>query len=118
MAVSSVATRRRSPKTHPSPRPPRTLHNRYNREAVTKVFKSGNTELIQGSIDDTRFGTLMRVDGIDRQFDGLYREGRFASIRYDENGVPVSLYGMAPDDGRMGFWQAKPGENVITLLGG
>lgn len=89
-----------------------------DRETVTKVFKSGTTELIQGKIDNSRFGTLMRVDGIDRQFDGLYMTGRFATIRYDEGGVPVMLDGMAPDDGRIGFWVAKPGENVITLLGG
>lgn len=90
-----------------------------DRETVTKVFSgAGNTKLIQGQVDDGRFGTLMRVGDTDRFFTGLYQEGRFGTISYDENGVPISLDGMAPDDGRIGKWVVQPGENVLTLLGG
>ena len=49
---------------------------------------------------------------------GLYDGEHYGMLFYDENGVPVQLIGQAPDDGRMGMWTARPGENVITLLGG
>lgn len=93
---------------------------RLDRETVTKVFKGATqTQYIQGQqADGVRFGSLMQVGGVDRYFTGLYREGRFGTISYDENGVPIALDGMAPDDGRIGKWVVKPGQNVIAQLGG
>lgn len=38
-------------------------------------------------------------------------------VIYNE-GIPTILEGSAPDDGRAGIWQSKPGLNIITLLGG
>jgi len=34
------------------------------------------------------------------------------------SGIPNTLIGASPDDGRAGIWVAKPGQNVRTLLGG
>lgn len=34
------------------------------------------------------------------------------------NGIPQTLIGKAPDDGRNGVWATIPGQNVITQLGG
>lgn len=89
-----------------------------DREATTKQFKdnTGNSMLI-GNLDGDQFGLSMLDAQGNGIFMGMYRTGRFAKISYKE-GVPVILDGMAPDDGRIGFWIARPGENVITLLGG
>lgn len=88
-------------------------------EAVAKQFKgSGGATMLNGVMQDGRFGTLMQVDGVDRHFVGFYREGRFGIISYDDDGVPITLDGMDPVDGHVGKWQVKPGENVITKLGG
>jgi hypothetical protein len=49
---------------------------------------------------------------------GIYDGTHFGMLFTDENGIPIQLIGQAPDDGRMGMWSVRPGENVITLLGG
>lgn len=68
-----------------------------NKEQTVKTYKqaSGNA-IIQGRLPWGGYGQLF----------------------YDDHGIPSILIGQAPDDGRMGIWQAKPGQNVVTLLGG
>jgi hypothetical protein len=91
---------------------------KLDRESTTKQFKDnqGNTMLL-GNLQDGQFGmSLLDANG-SGLFIGLYMENRFAKIAY-EDGVPISLDGMAPDDGRIGFWVVEPGQNVITQLGG
>lgn len=68
-----------------------------NKEQTVKTFKQGggSNAVVQGRYADNRYGILF----------------------YDSDGVPSVLIGQAPDDGRMGIWQANPGENVLTLLG-
>lgn len=41
-----------------------------------------------------------------------------ASWDWYNAGVPQTLVGASPDDGRNGIWVAKPGTNVRSLLGG
>lgn len=68
-----------------------------DREAVTKVFKGPNgPRVIQGQLPYGGYGMLL----------------------YDDDGTPRVLIGTAPDDGRIGTWVSKPGQSVITLLGG
>lgn len=59
-----------------------------------------------------------QAGGVNAVVQGFYMKDRYGTLYYDTNGIPSMLQGQAPDDGRMGFWQANPGENVITLLGG
>lgn len=88
-------------------------------ENKIKQFKSTTgATMLQGSIDDNRFGTLFKQGDVDVMFDGFYRSDRYGKIRYDSSGIPVALDGQAPDDGRTGNWIVKPGKNVITELGG
>lgn len=70
---------------------------RFDGESVTKTFRQarGNA-IVTGRLPWGGYGTLY----------------------YDANGIPNTLIGQAPDDGRMGIWQVKPGENVVTELGG
>lgn len=44
--------------------------------------------------------------------------GGYGTLYYDSNNVPRILIGTSPDDGRIGIWTSKAGQNVITLLGG
>lgn len=68
-----------------------------NKEQVTKTFKQANgNAVVNGKLPWGGYGTLY----------------------YDSNGIPSILIGQAPDDGRIGRWEAKAGENVVTLLGG
>lgn len=70
---------------------------RFDSESVTKTFRQANgNAIVQGKLPYGGYGTLY----------------------YDSNGVPVELIGQAPIDNRVGHWIAKPGNNVITLLGG
>jgi len=68
-----------------------------NHEQQTKAFKGpgGYNALVDGRYMTDRYGTVVS-DGTDRRI----------------------LIGQAPDDGRVGIWVSKPGEDVITLLGG
>lgn len=90
-----------------------------DREAVVKQFKGGNGEsFIIGKTGDNTLGlTATQGENVAMQV-GKYNATRYGSLYYDENGTPVALMGQAPDDGRMGIWVAKPGQNVLTLLGG
>ena len=69
-----------------------------NKEQTVKTFKQsgGNNAIINGRLPWGGYGILL----------------------YDSDGIPSVLIGQAPDDSRMGIWQAKPGQNVVTLLGG
>jgi len=87
-------------------------------ESVTKKFGSGDNTVIIGKIGDlagTQYGDISS-NGI---FTGRYQDNpaRFGTLYY-QDGVPIALQGQAPDDGRQGSWQVKPGKNVITELGG
>lgn len=74
-----------------------TMVRQLNKEQTVKTYKQaeGNA-IIQGRLPWGGYGQLF----------------------YDDDGIPSILIGQAPDDGRMGIWQAEPGENVVTLLGG
>jgi hypothetical protein len=91
---------------------------KLDREVTTKQFKDrlGNTMTI-GNLQDDQFGISMLDANGTGLFIGLYRPNRFAKIAY-QNGVATSLDGMAPDDGRIGFWVTANGQDVITALGG
>lgn len=85
-------------------------------ETVTKKFGTGSNTVIIGRIGDKagiQFGILSE-DGI---FEGQYAPDRFGRIKY-QDGIPVSLDGQAPDDGRQGDWSTPAGVNVLTQLGG
>lgn len=85
-------------------------------EVLTKKFGSGANTVIIGRIGDrtgVQFG-ILSDDGI---FDGQYAPGRFGRLYY-QNGIPVSLDGQAPDDGRMGHWTVPAGVSVLAQLGG
>ena len=85
-------------------------------ETVTKKFGDGDNVTIIGKIGDKagiQFGTLSAA-GI---FQGQYAPGRFGALYY-QDGVPLMLDGMAPDDGRIGHWKVPVGKNVLTELGG
>lgn len=70
---------------------------RFDGESITKTFRqAGGNAVITGRLPGGGYGTLY----------------------YDANGIPSILIGQAPDDKRMGMWQAKPGQNVVTQLGG
>lgn len=43
--------------------------------------------------------------------------GGYGQIYYDSDGLARILIGMSPDDGRMGTWISKPGQDVLELLG-
>ncbi|MBO1267091.1 hypothetical protein [Arthrobacter cavernae] len=87
-------------------------------EAVKKQFKDANgNSMISGNLGEELFGTSLLDSEGTGMFMGLYRANRFGTVYYFK-GTPVGLDGMAPDDGRIGSWRAKPGQNVITLLGG
>ena len=88
-----------------------------DREAVTKKFGQGNNTVIIGRIDADRVGLVVGETSGNAIIYGKYREDRFGTLYY-QNGIPVRLEGQAPDDGRMGSWQVRPGENVLTQLGG
>ena len=66
-------------------------------EAVTKTFtgKGQKPSIIQGQLPNGMIGIL------------LYSQ---------TTGLPEILIGQSPDDGRMGVWQARPGEDVLDLL--
>lgn len=54
----------------------------------------------------------------DRIIIGRYEQSRYGLIGLDEDGTRRILLGSAPDDGRIGFWISKEGQDVIELLGG
>jgi hypothetical protein len=91
-------------------------------EAVTKKFGSNDNTVIIGAISGTattptRAGMVVGDITKDGIFYGRYADSRYGTLYY-QDGVPVRLDGMAPDDGRMGSWQVNTGQNVITQLGG
>lgn len=88
-----------------------------DREAVTKKFGQGDNTVIIGKIDDNRVGLVVGEITGNAIVYGKYRADRFGTLYY-QAGIPVRLEGQAPDDGRMGSWQVRPGENVLTQLGG
>lgn len=89
---------------------------KLDREAVTKKFGQGDNQVVIGKAGNYT-GMVVGDISTNAIIFGRYREDRLGTL-YIQNGVPTELQGQAPDDGRMGHWIAKPGENVITLLGG
>lgn len=93
-----------------------------DKEVKSKQFKNANTgeTVIIGDTGNGTLGTLIMNGDVPVMMDGKYRDNpaRYGKIFYDSNGIPISLDGQAPDDGRIGKWVVKPGQNVITLLGG
>jgi hypothetical protein len=86
-------------------------------EAVVKQFKGGNGDaLLIGKTGDTTLGMKITQGTNTTMQVGLY-DGKHYGLLFYQDGVPVQLIGQAPDDGRMGNWTAKPGQNVLTLLG-
>jgi hypothetical protein len=68
-----------------------------DQETNSKMYGSSTTgKVIVGKLPNDKFGLLI----------------------YDKDGTPRILIGQAPDDGRAGAWVSKPGQSVITLLGG
>ena len=90
-----------------------------DREAVVKKFNGTDGEsLTIGKTGDSTLGiTAMQNDKIAMQI-GKYNSNRYGQVFYDSTGIPIILIGQAPDDWRMGIWQTKPGQNVLTGLGG
>ena len=88
-------------------------------EAVVKKFNGNSGEsLLIGKTGGTTLGIQAKQgDNVAMQV-GKYDDSHYGLLFYDADGVPIILIGQAPDDGRMGMWQAEPGQNVITLLGG
>jgi len=92
-------------------------------EAVTKQFKGNSGEVLTlGKTGDQTLGmkvTQTTTAGVNIAMQiGKYNSTRYGLIFYDANGIPVQLIGQAPDDGRIGQWIVRPGQNVITQLGG
>jgi hypothetical protein len=91
---------------------------KLDRETVVKQFKGQNGESLSiGKTGDDTIGMKVTEGDVAVMNFGQYRSDRYGLLLY-ENGVPIVLIGQAPDDGRMGMWQAAPGQNVLTLLGG
>ena len=91
--------------------------SKLDAEAVTKKFGKGANQVIVGRTGDGTVGLVVGDITGDAIVYGKYRPDRFGTLYY-QDGIPVALDGQAPDDGRMGHWTAKPGQNVLTLLGG
>ncbi|MBM4644764.1 hypothetical protein GS464_20245 [Rhodococcus hoagii] len=90
-----------------------------DREAVVKQFNGESGEkLTIGKTGTDTVGMSVNNGDISMMNFGKYRSNRYGLLLYDANGVPNTLIGQAPDDGRMGVWVANPGQNVLTLLGG
>lgn len=91
-----------------------------DKEVESKVFfdRATNTTLTLGKTGDTTSGMQAVVNDLTAMHIGKYDSNHYGILLYDASGVPVVLIGQAPDDGRMGSWQVKPGRNVITDLGG
>lgn len=104
----------------------RTAVNQLNRnfamldkETQSKTFRDRATgeQLTIGDTGDGTQGMGVVSGDKDRMFIGKYAEGRYGTIFYDADGVPVALEGDHPVDGHYGKWVVKPGENVMTELG-
>ena len=92
---------------------------KLDNEGVVKQFKGSNGDtLIIGKTGDTTFGIKVQDSSGDPvMVIGKYDQSHYGLLFY-QDGVPVQLIGQAPDDGRQGNWTVKPGQNVITQLGG
>lgn len=91
---------------------------KFDRESITKTINGpdNTTAVLLGLRTDGTFG----LDFNDRNGNKLVSIGQFGfgyGILLYENGIPCILLGSAPDDGRMGFWSASKGKNVLELLG-
>lgn len=67
------------------------------------------------------FGIKISQEGVDvatASDDQLLFSMDVESWVWYNGGIPNTLVGASPDDGRAGIWTAKPGQNVKTLLGG
>lgn len=93
---------------------------RLDREVDTKKYggRNGTDGVTIGRTGADQTGMIVMQNDKKVLEIGIYQSGRAGVVIYDSNEVPIGLYGQAPDDGRVGAWVAKPGQNVITLLGG
>lgn len=60
---------------------------------------------------------MSKVNDMDKQ-NGVSRTVTGFDDYYDKAGQARIRIGQAPDDQRMGIWMTKPGQDVITNLGG
>jgi hypothetical protein len=91
-----------------------------DKEVVTKSFggKNGTDGVTIGRTGEVTSGMVVTQNDKKVLEIGTYRDGRAGLIIYDENEVPIGLFGQAPDDARVGAWVASGSNNVLTLLGG
>jgi len=109
--------------------------SRLNNILKTQVYADNSSKrFIQGYAKDRwpggDFGMAISAEGDDVttvEFENLIFAWDFTTnIQYVKDGRtiyytgtnPNVLVGGAPDDGRGGLWVTKPGQNVITKLGG
>lgn len=78
---------------------------------------SGNTASL-GVLASGLMGYEIDISGGGKIVMGAYKSNRFGLVFYDSTGMARILQGQAPDDGRMGLWISKAGQDVILLLGG
>ena len=91
-----------------------------DREAVVKQFKGNQGEsLTLGKTGDDTLGIKVTEGENITMVVGKYQSNpsRYGTLYY-QDGVPLSLDGQAPDDGRIGRWTVPAGRNVLTELGG
>lgn len=92
-----------------------------DKEVSSKRFtdRATGTTLTIGDLGNGKLGMNATDSSSTQRFVfGKYGDNLYGFLLYDEDGIPVALMGQSPDDGRPGVWVAKPGENVLTLLGG
>lgn len=90
--------------------------SQFDRE-ITEIME----EINRTQVDYQNFNQTLIMpgdNGSPQIIIGNLRNGRFGQLFHDSNGTPRILIGQAPDDGRMGIWVSKPGEDVLKLLGG
>lgn len=100
---------------------------RLNDLLKTQIFSDGNNKRMifgfqaNGWGAGKDFGIKISIEGVDvltATDDQLLFKMDMDSWNWYNAGVPQTLIGSAPGDGRGGNWTAKPGQNVRQLLGG
>lgn len=86
------------------------------RNSQSANYNQVNTMIRQLDNEQTT-KTYKQAGGKNALVDGRYADNRYGNVLYDSTGVARILIGMSPDDGRMGIWVSKPGEDVLGLLG-
>ena len=91
-----------------------------DKEVDTKTYggKNGTDGLTIGRTSDTTVGMVVKQDDKKVLEIGIYQTGRAGLLIYDAAGVPIALFGQAPDDARVGAWVTLSGTDVLEQLGG